>query len=401
MHSSAAKTEWRGQRRGLRTTAFVVVGLTALACAAFVWLQTVSSRSSMERITKRVTEVVAEAQARDPRRPVIRGKAVQGSAWAEYEQALALTKSIVVLDVRRWLDGAAAADRAKAAAVLAANGMALDFLRAGARKAEGAYPTQWEKGASTDLPSLIAVRNLSTLAVGQARVLVEAGKPREAADLLLDAAQLGADLGRNTVLIGELVALSSLGDVFEGLKRLPPDPEVGRALAVLEETFPNHSETLRNELAAMGVSLVQAGPGGGAPAGWLFGGSHGPMLADAWTTLEDMVRRTAATTTAPWAEVQRVVAEIQVEARVSGNQIVETTIAGMLRSHQSSREGLAHLRMLRVLHGGAVGLDDPFGGKLLSDGAKVWSVGADGIDGGGAGTWKPLKGDLVLELPAR
>src|SRR5688572_10307403 len=216
MHSSAAKTKWRGKHRGLRTAALVVVALTAFACAAFVWLQTVASRSAMERMTKRVTEVVAEAHARDPRRPVIRGKAVQGSAWAEYEQALALAKGAMVLDVRRWLDGSAAEDRTKAAAVLAANGTTLDFLRAGARKAEGAYPTQWEKGAGTDLPSLVAVRNLSTLAVGQARVFVDAGKPREAADLLLDAAQLGADLGRNTVLIGELVALSSLGDVFEG-----------------------------------------------------------------------------------------------------------------------------------------------------------------------------------------
>ena len=78
---------------------------------------------------------------------------------------------------------------------MAANETAIAFLRAGARKAEGAYPTQWEKGVSADVPSLIAVRNLTTLAVGQAHVLMEAGKPREAADLLLDAAQLGADTG--------------------------------------------------------------------------------------------------------------------------------------------------------------------------------------------------------------
>ena len=74
----------------------------------------------------------------------------------------------------------------------------------------------------------------------------------------------------------------------------------------------------------------------------------------------------------------------------------------MVGAHRASREGRAHLRMLRVLHGGAARLDDPFGGKLLSDGAKVWSVGADGIDGGGAGAWNPaLTGDIVLELPAR
>jgi hypothetical protein len=100
--------------------------------------------------------------------------------------------------------------------------------------------------------------------------------------------------------------------------------------------------------------------------------------------------------------VQRVGAEILAEARGSDNQIVENMIGGLLGSHRASREGLAHLRMLRVLHGGAAGLNDPFGGKLLSDGAKVWSVGGDGIDGGGAGAWRPAPtGDIVLELPAR
>jgi hypothetical protein len=62
----------------------------------------------------------------------------------------------------------------------------------------------------------------------------------------------------------------------------------------------------------------------------------------------------------------------------------------------------AQLRMLRVLHGDAAGLDDPFGVKLLSDGARVWSVGADGVDSGGAGKWTPAStGDIVLKLPAR
>jgi hypothetical protein len=117
-------------------------------------------------------------------------------------------------------------------------------------------------------------------------------------------------------------------------------------LAVLDENFPNHGETLLNELAALGVTLVHMGPGGDMLAGWRFRFSQGPMLADAWTTLESMVRRTAATTTASWAEVQRVGAEIQAEARGTGNQIVENMIGGLLRSHRASREGLAHLRVL-------------------------------------------------------
>jgi hypothetical protein len=77
-------------------------------------------------------------------------------------------------------------------------------------------------------------------------------------------------------------------------------------------------------------------------------------------------------------------------------------MVGLSRSDRTSREGRAQLRLLRVHHGGTGGLDDPFGGKLLSDGVRVWSVGADGVDGGGAGDWKPAStGDIVLKLPAR
>src|SRR5262245_1804836 len=227
-------------RRALRTAGFFLGGLLVVTVALFVWLHDVAYDSW----TKRVTEAVNEARARDPRRPVMRGKAVPGSAWQEYEQGLAVARSIAVDDIRRWLDSAAAPDRTKATAILAANATALDFLRAGARRAEGSYPLQWEKGFGADVPSLMAVNNLTTLAVGQARLLLEAGMRREAADLLLDAAQFAADLGRNATVLTELKAFSSLELVFDALRTLPPDPEVGTGLAVLDASFPNHGDVV-------------------------------------------------------------------------------------------------------------------------------------------------------------
>lgn len=378
------------------------VGLIGVAAVAFVGLQTASSRNALNRLTKEAAQAVAEAQARDRKRPVLRGEAVQGKAWTEYSRALATVQNANASDVQRWLDGVPGADRVKAEAVLAAHGPTLDFLRAGARKAEGTYPTEWEKGFNAYRPPLLATRNLTMIAAGQARLLMEAGKSREATELLLDAAQFSADLGRNTVLIGELSGLASLGDAFEGLRKLPPDPDVGRALEALERILPNHGDTLRNELAVIGTSLAEMGRGSGVPLDWRFGFSRESMLLDAWTTLQAMVHRTVETTTKPWAEAGRVSRELEAEAKASGNEIVATAIPALLRSQRSSREALARLRMLRVLHGGTTGLDDPFGGQLLSDGVKVWSVGADGIDGGGVGAWKPAEhGDIVLELPSR
>jgi hypothetical protein len=57
------------------------------------------------------------------------------------------------------------------------------------------------------------------------------------------------------------------------------------------------------------------------------------------------------------------------------------------------------LRLLRRYHGETGPLEDPFGGQILTDGRKAWSVGADGVDDGGAGAWNPAaKGDIVLDL---
>jgi hypothetical protein len=388
-------------RGALRTIGFLLGGLLVLTLALFVWVQTVAYTSW----TKRVTAAVDEARAKDPRRPLLRGAAIPGNAWMDYEQALAAVKGVAVDDVRRWLDGAAASDPVKAKAILAANEKALHFLHAGARKAEGGYPIQWEKGFSAPTPSLIAVRTLTTLAVGRARVLAEAGKPKEAAELLLDTAQLGADLGRRATVITELIALSSLREVLDALRKLPPDPEVGRALAVLDETFPNHGDALLNEIALAGMGFMETGPGDVAPGAgaWRFGFSQRLMLADAWTTLQDMTRRLAVATTAPWAEAQRVAAAVRAEAKSSSNQVIQVMVPELGTADRVSREARAQLRLLRVLHGGAAGLDDPFGGKLLSDGARIWSVGSDGVDNGGAGTWNPAAstGDIVLTLPAR
>ena len=378
--------------RGVRITVFVVGGLLAASFLVFVWLVNVASTSW----TKSANAVVDEARKRDLRRPVLRGDAVRGRAWPEYESGLAAVNGVVVDDVRRWLDGPPA-DRAAAVAILVANEKALRFVRSGARRAEGGYPIEWDKGFGADTPSLVAVRNLTTLAVGQARVLLEAGKPREAAELLIDAAQFGADVGRNGNVLIELVGLSSLGLVFDGLRTLPQDPDVGRALAVLDGTFPNHGEAMLNELALVGVGFMRAGPGL-APE-WRFGFSQQLVVADAWPTFEDMMRRAAAVTTEPWADARRVEAEIEAEAGKSDNRMIRLMIPGLLRSQRASREARAQLRLLRVLHGGAVGLDDPFGAKIHSDGARVWSIGGDGVDDGGAGAWKPAPtGDIVLEL---
>jgi len=104
--------------RGAVRATVLVLAFTALACAAYLWVEALTSRASLERLTTRVNEAVAEAKARDPRRPLLRGEAVPGNAWTEYRQGLTLVERAKVSDVRHWLDGAAPADREKAVALL-------------------------------------------------------------------------------------------------------------------------------------------------------------------------------------------------------------------------------------------------------------------------------------------
>ncbi|HZE97282.1 MAG TPA: hypothetical protein VE981_09660 [Planctomycetota bacterium] len=80
---------------------------------------------------------------------------------------------------------------------------------------------------------------------------------------------------------------------------------------------------------------------------------------------------------------------------------------GQASSERYIRDLLAQLRLLRVTThyrrtGEQLVLPDSFGAQLMSAasgaGLKLWSIGADGVDNGGVGEWRPKLGpDIVLE----
>ena len=375
----------------------------------FAWVQAVAARR-WAALEKRVPELIAEARGRDPRRPVLRGEAVPGNAWTDYGPVVAGAKALPKFDLGEFMARGPKADRAKVEAVVAANEALLDGVRAGARRAEGTYPLHFEKGFAADIPGLISCHNLTNLAVCKARFLRETGKEAEARDLLLDALQFAGDLGRNTLLIAEMISLAQLGTLFEELKELPPDPEFARALAVLDGAFPAHADSMLNEHACMAAglfgmghaALADLGETGGMLVAWRYGFSQRLMFVDAVEAHRDLLRRMAETSTLPWGELACARREIDASTEASKNPLVRIMVPGLTSSERAGRERRAQLRLLRRYHGEAGPLDDPFGAQLLSDGAKVWSVGPDGVDDAGKGDWRPPKtGDIVLELPKK
>lgn len=400
-----------------KALAVVAAVLLVLIGGFFAWVQVVADRR-WAALEKRVPELIAEARARDPRRPVLRGEAVPGSAWTDYNPALAAIKGLKSSDLGDWVSRAPAADRSKAEAAVAAHAGSLALLRAGVRKAEGAYPYAFEKGFSADLPGLLQSQNLVHLAVTQARFLAEAGRRREAVELLLDASWFAADLGRNTVLIAEMISWALLSSALDELRALLGETdskdlelaELGRALAVLEGLLPSHAESMLNEAASATAGLTDAETEGlglsdgiGRLSAWRYGFSGRLMIADAADAHLRFMRRSAASGPS-WAEIQRVQQELFGEVVAQKNPIVRILVPGLLSSHKTGFERRAQLRLLRAAVALRAGgpmpeLEDPFGGKLRTDGAKLWSRGQDGVDGGGVGAWKPERtGDIVLEL---
>src|SRR5262249_23615525 len=116
----------------------------------------------------------------------------------------------------------------------------------------------------------------------------------------------------------------------------------------------------------------------------------------------------------PWIEARDIRVRALAELEGSSNPLVRVLYKYSLPggslpdAGDSFRECRAKLRLLRVAaHFRATGevpdLDDPYGTKILSSRngthLKLWSVGADGIDDGGSGEWRPSKGkDIILEI---
>ena len=395
---------------GLAAAVFVVIAVF------FAWIQTVASRRWAE-LEARVPVLIAEARARDPRRPPRSGEAVPGNAWTEYSQALTAIKALNAADLGSFVARDLKADRAKAEAAVAAYEANLAFLAAGARRAEGTYPYAFEKGFAADMPGLLETQKLANLAVSKARLLAEAGKGKEAMELVLDLLWCAADQGRNTVVIGEMISSANLALALDEIRAMAVDPAVkdvdwtavGSALMLLDSIWPDHGESLLNEsvTAAAGLGKEDAkalfGEGLGVLSAWRFGFSARLLIADAMDTHVDAMRRLAAAGRS-WPESERVAKEVAVEVEGSSNPITRLMTQGMMATHRVGFERRAQLGLLRMavaIRAGAAPpeLDDPFGGKLRSDATKLWSLGQDGDDDGGIGAWRPAQtGDIVLHL---
>jgi hypothetical protein len=279
------------------------LGILLLLAGAFVaWVQAVAARR-WAALQARVPVLVAEAKARDPRRPVLRGEAVEGDAWVDYDAAL---RAVAPLEALMLGDPARKVDVERASRALAGFGFALEHVARGARKTQGAFVLEFDRGLSAKLPDSLGAHTLVNLAILQARRDLEAGNAARARDGLLDAAQFAGDLGRNALVIGQVSSTFKLRALLDEMRALPPDTELARALAVLDGAWPDLGEAFLNEAVAATATLAQAAPAGLSAVGsWRYGFSTRILLADAAETHQQMMRRAADVTRWPWDDPRR------------------------------------------------------------------------------------------------
>lgn len=401
-----------------RRSPWKIVGIIAAVAAgillvAGVWVRSIT-QARWERLEAELRGLAKKERDRDPHRPVLRGTAVPGNAWDDYRLALAeFSKVPGQGKLGELVRREPKADPAVGTAALAQGGRVLELLAQGAAKDSSRYGFDWEQGFQMKYPRYQDMIAVVSLAVLKARSLEADGKRRDAAAVLIDAAQFGRDAADEGPLIMGLMGLAMLAQALDGVRELSAsaDPEtladLEAGLAQLDRRFPTYGDCLRREHLGMAWALISGDPeiAAGAGAGWGF--VQKLVYLKAYERNSEFLERSAQASARSWSESRSTSAAIQDEVSQSWNPIVKWVVPGLGSTEKTFRERRTQLRLLQAaVHfrrtGELLDVADPFGDKILSvrtgDALKLWSVGMDGLDHGGKGEWKAAPGpDIVLE----
>jgi hypothetical protein len=390
---------------GIAAAALVVV-----AGAAALWIRSIAARrqAAME---DRLRVLSAELRTPDL---APRPGTDEGNAWDDYRQALVEAGKVRPPDkLIGILANTLNADHAFGEAALAAHGSALDHLIRGARRKSCLVPGP---EAQRDLRSW---ETLGRLAVLKTRKLRKEGKAAESLEVQLALLQFGRDLGVCATGFRFMSGLTLLDRTFEeiltDLRGLSLSPEALAALesrlSLLEASFPRPEHQRREGASFLGDhyrGILQHARWSSDLMSWRYGFSTRLMAATTFDHWDRAFQRSTELDRLPWSEAVSRSASIRSELDALPLPEPYRWPATYLDDGYWHRSRLAHLRLLRtavryIRTGEILELDDPFGGKLLHQESnrrlKVWSVGRDGVDQAGLGTWDSrVIEDIVLDV---
>lgn len=352
------------------------------------------------KIIQTVQRKLDEHQARDGRRPVLRGEAQPGNSWDDYLKAIAELKAVKEADLLgSLLSKDSKTDPAVGERVLAEHGIALEHLQRGASRA-ASLSTDWNRSNGRHY-------YVTSAAQLKARALLKEGKVRECIGLLLDLCQFGRDIAETGPTVWESLGMICMSGAWDEIHSVmasgkltrPEFDELGRGLETLDQSYPSHSQAVERDFLISAQEMIPVCESGVAWGRLMGVGSLEHQL--------EWVERAAQAEARGWTEVQTLAREIEGEAERSWNPLVKMLGKIFLQNAYHHRSARARLRLLRIeVHWRATGeildLEDPFGGRLkhvVKDGAlRAWSVGKDGADDGGDGEWTKAGKDIVVEI---
>jgi hypothetical protein len=404
-----------------------ILGLVACLAVAAILLVVAFMPMNSERwdaVRDRTLKLKLEALTRKMPREVLRGKPILGNAWEEYNIALSASWPA---DAENggvfFMFAKGNADKPERVREMVAEQLPLlDHLRLGAQRSDGQYPYKWELGE--EVPRIIPSRMLANLAIAQARILTENGKPEEAAEVLLDVTVFARDLATNGPLLTNLVgmavyytAFEAFGDlVLSGKLTQKQLADLAEKLATVERDFPTHSAALSNELLGIGRAVLLQSSGeeyAGLQArakqgGWRYAAFPQTTILEAFEQSEAFIQRFEKVDPTNYAAAKRELDAASLATQGSPNPIVRDFVPDMSRIMVARLEALATLRLVRAgtllrATGKVPALADPFGTNLLfkqeGPNLKIWSIGPDGKDDNGSGEWGVFRPDMVLKIP--
>lgn len=363
-------------------------------------------------------------------RPVLRGDAVPGNAWDDYQPALESLGDVEWSragwkEVSDFLHSGTRANGAKVESMLTAHRDSIEALRRGVCRQEGAFPYHWPMGASMTSPRLNRCLALARLVACRARQ-----NDREAPELLLDLAQFSCDLARNapayTHVYGMTLLRMSLDELEIGLRTLGQSRDdllvLDRELELLDRSFPDIVPFERRDAMQLAFEFIETPdlhrtirdngcmclPAHSIPpwGDWRFLFSDKAVALDGFRLAVECARRAEAARGGTWGQIRQAENEIQEMMKRTSNPLKNHYLR--YGFHAGAREARARIRLLRVAARyratrEILDLEDPFGGRLLrmqsGSGLTVWSVGRDGTDDGGQDRWKGLDArDIVLVI---
>jgi hypothetical protein len=187
----------------------ILAFLVAVTGATFLWIDRVADRRWKE-LGERLEILKREVEARDGRRPVLRGVPEPGNAWKDYIRAFeAYRRPVGKLPSLHDLDQVPPACEVETVTDhLKANEAVLEQIRSGTRRANGDFPMRWEEGERCKLRGYLGDEVLSLFRF-HVRQLIRENRDSEASAVLLDYLQFVRDRANWPASSGSFSILSS------------------------------------------------------------------------------------------------------------------------------------------------------------------------------------------------